>query len=47
MRGTSPKGHVRSHYDTVYGDMPYDLVVDAGVLLAQEIALQLQRMVEG
>jgi chloramphenicol 3-O phosphotransferase len=28
-RGTSPKGHARSHYDTVYANIPYDLEVDS------------------
>lgn len=45
-RGTSPKGHARSHYFTVYGDKSYDLEVDSGTNSAQEIALQLQQLVE-
>lgn len=41
-RGTSPKGHARSHYDTVYGDITYDLVVDSEKQSAQEIAQQIK-----
>lgn len=29
-RATSPKGHARSHYSSVYGPNIYDLVVDSG-----------------
>jgi len=42
-RGTSPVGHARSHYATVYGDRAYDLHVDSGKYSAREIALQLQQ----
>lgn len=45
-RGTSPKGHARSHYATVYGDKQYDLAVNSGVHTAQEIAEQLKQLVE-
>jgi chloramphenicol 3-O-phosphotransferase len=45
-RGTSPKGHARSHYFNVYGDRKYDLIVDTGVHSEQEIAQQLKTMIE-
>jgi chloramphenicol 3-O phosphotransferase len=41
-RGTSPKGHARSHYASVYGDKKYDLVVSTANQTAQEIAQQLK-----
>jgi chloramphenicol 3-O phosphotransferase len=41
-RGTSPKGHARSHYATVYGDKKYDLVVSTANQTAQEIAQRLK-----
>lgn len=41
-RGTSPKGHARSHYDTVHWDIKYDLVVNSGKNSAQEIAQQIK-----
>lgn len=40
-RGTSPKGHARSHYDTVHWDIDYDLEVNSGVSSAAEIAKQI------
>ncbi len=46
-RGTSPKGHARSHYFTVYGNKKYDLTVNSGTQSAKEIALQLKEMIEG
>ena len=45
-RGTSPKGHARSHYFNVYGDKKYDLVVNSGSYTAQEIAQDLKRLIE-
>ena len=45
-RATSPKGHARSHHSTVYGDRKYDLTVNTGRSSAQEIALQLKKMIE-
>ena len=45
-RGTSPKGHARSHYFTVYGDRKYDLVVNSGTSSAQEIARELKQVIE-
>lgn len=45
-RGTSPAGHARSHYLSVYGDRKYDLVVDSGVNTAQEIAQEIKRFIE-
>lgn len=46
MRGTSPKGHARSHYFTVYGDKKYDLVVNSGTSSARDIALELKYLIE-
>ena len=37
-RGTSPKGHARSHHATVYGDRVYDLRVNSETQRPQEIA---------
>ena len=37
-RGTSPKGHARSHYATVYGNIKYDLEVDSGKQTPEQIA---------
>lgn len=45
-RGTSPKGHARSHYFTVYGDKKYDLRVDSYKNTAQEIAQQLKDFIK-
>ncbi len=45
-RGTSPKGHARSHYFTVYGNIKYDLKVNSGTHSAKEIAQQLKELVE-
>lgn len=45
-RGTSPKGHARSHYFTVYGTIKYDLRVNSGTHSAKEIAQQLKELVE-
>lgn len=41
-RGTSPVGHARSHYETVYGDLTYDLRVDSGSASVGEIAQQIK-----
>lgn len=45
-RGTSPKGHARSHYFNVYGDTKYNVVVNSGSSSAQEIAQELKQLVE-
>lgn len=45
-RGTSPVGHARSHYDTVYGDRTYDLVLDTSKLSAIECAQKLKEFIE-
>lgn len=45
-RGTSPKGHARSHYATVYGDKKYDLRVSSEKNSAQEIAALIKQAVE-
>ena len=45
-RGTSPKGHARSHYFSVYGDKQYDLKVNSEKNNTQEIAQQLKQLIE-
>lgn len=40
-RGTSPVGHARSHYHTVYGDRQYDLEVSSEKNSASEIAIEI------
>lgn len=45
-RGTSPKGHARSHYFTVCGDKKYDLVVNSETNSAAQIAVQLKQLIE-
>jgi chloramphenicol 3-O phosphotransferase len=44
-RGTSPKGHARSHYATVYGNKKYDLRVNSHEHSAQEIAQEIKQLV--
>lgn len=44
-RGTSPKGHARSHYFTVYGNKIYDLKVNSQYNSAQEIVQQLKELI--
>ncbi|MCX5925437.1 MAG: hypothetical protein NT124_04075 [Candidatus Dependentiae bacterium] len=46
-RATSPMGHARSHYATVYGDKKYDLTVNSGTHTAREIAEQLMKLIKG
>ncbi len=46
-RGTSPVGHSRSHYDTVYGNIKYDLELDSGKYQSKELAQQLKSFIEG
>ena len=45
-RGTSPKGHARSHYFTVYGNKKYDLTVNSAMHSAKEIAQQIKQLIE-
>ncbi len=42
-RGTSPKGHARSHYDTVYWNIKYDLEVNSDQDSASAIAQQIKK----
>ncbi len=44
-RGTSPVGHARSHYHTVYGNIKYDLTVNSQINTAQQIAEQLKTLI--
>ncbi len=44
-RGTSPKGHARSHYFTIYGTINYDLRVNSEKNSAQEIAQQIKELI--
>jgi chloramphenicol 3-O phosphotransferase len=41
-RATSPKGHARSHFNTVYWDINYDLTVETDKKSAVEIARELK-----
>lgn len=45
-RGTSPKGHARSHYSSVYGDIKYDLIVNSAQNSALEIAHQIKELIQ-
>lgn len=45
-RGTSPQGHARSHYYTVYGDKKYDLTVNSQTHSAYQIAQQLKQLIQ-
>lgn len=45
-RATSPKGHARSHYDTVYWDVKYDLEVNSQNNSAQEISEQIKNILK-
>lgn len=45
-RGTSPQGHARSHYFTVYGNIHYDLRVNSEKYSAQEIAHEIKKLVQ-
>ena len=42
-RGTSPKGHARSHYNTVYWNISYDMEVNSGKDSALTIAEQIKK----
>lgn len=44
-RGTSPEGHARSHYFTVYGNITYDLRVNSEKNTPQEIARQIKELI--
>ena len=46
LRATSPKGHARSHYDFVYWDINYDIVVDSSKNSSEEIAKQIKTFIE-
>lgn len=46
VRGTSPVGHARSHYHTVYGNKKYDLTVNSQINTAQQIAEQLKELIQ-
>lgn len=41
-RGTSPKGHARSHYDQVHWDIHYDLTTNTSTQTANEIAKKIK-----
>lgn len=45
-RATSPQGHGRSHYNTVYGDKEYDLTLDTEKYTAPTLAKQLQHFLK-
>ncbi|HVW99926.1 MAG TPA: hypothetical protein VHA52_05780, partial [Candidatus Babeliaceae bacterium] len=46
LRGTSPIGHARSHYDTVHNGMIYDLELDTSSMTADEAALKIKEFLE-
>lgn len=45
-RGTSPQGHARSHYNTVYADIKYDLAVDTEKESAVQVAQRIKKYIE-
>ena len=45
-RGTSPKGHARSHYNSVHDGAKYDLFVDTSLHTAQECATQIAKHIQ-
>ena len=45
-RGTSPKGHARSHYFYLYGDEKYDFKIDSEKYSAQKIVEQLKKIID-
>jgi len=45
-RGTSPKGHARSHYFSVYRQQAYDLRVNSHQHTAAQIAQQLKQLIQ-
>jgi chloramphenicol 3-O phosphotransferase len=45
-RGTSPKGHARSHYDTVHWDIEYDFSVHSDTDSAETIAEQIKEFLQ-
>lgn len=45
-RGTSPQGHARSHYHSVYGDITYDLVVSSEHSRPEQIVQQIKEMLK-
>ena len=45
-RGTSPVGHARSHFKTVYGDISYNLWVNSEKDTPDQIAQQIKELVE-
>ena len=45
-RATSPKGHARSHYDTVHWDIKYDVEVNSGNDSAIKIAEQIKEFLK-
>ena len=44
-RATSPKGHARSHYSSVYGNIDYDITVNSDKNSAKEIAQQIKNII--
>lgn len=45
-RGTSPKGHARSHYGSVLSEKKYDLTVNSLTHTAHEIAQQIKQLIQ-
>jgi len=46
QRATSPVGHARSHFDTVYGPNIYDIKCDTSVLTAGQCAQQIRDFIK-
>lgn len=46
LRGTSPVGHARSHYENVYWDIKYDFEVDTGLDSSIEAAKKIKEFFE-
>lgn len=45
-RGTSPKGHARSHYDLVHWDIAYDFILNSGNDSSVDLAKKLKEFIE-
>lgn len=45
-RATSPRGHARSHYDTVHADYEYDLRLDTSLLTGAQAAAALKEYIQ-
>lgn len=46
-RATSPIGHARSHYDTVYSTLKYDLELQVEQKSSEELAKEIKKLING